>query len=44
MFEELETANVTIACDDDEGIQAHKCIQHITNNISFSGLFHKNQD
>ena len=32
MFEELDTADVTLACDDDERIQAHKLI--ITN------LFH----
>ena len=42
MFEKLQTADVTLACDDDEWIKAHKCIQLITNNISFSGLFHKN--
>ena len=36
MFEKLPSADVTLACDDDEQIEAHKCTQLITNNISLS--------
>ena len=41
MFEKLQTTDVSLACDDDERNEAHKCIQLITNYISFSGLIHK---
>ena len=36
IFEKLQTADITLACDDDERIKAHKCIQ-FTKNIAKLG-------
>ena len=31
IFEKIQTADITLACDDNEWIKAHKCIQFTTN-------------